>query len=88
MSTRLSTQSLNAGSAVVTDLHTTASNLFVALDDGTVRILDLDGGNERSLRASEVGGVWALDTGGEGDEEWLAVGGTDRLVGVWRVRDL
>ncbi|KAH9212971.1 WD40-repeat-containing domain protein [Leptodontidium sp. 2 PMI_412] len=70
----LSTQTINSTHAVT--LHTTPRNIFVALDDGT--------GGER-------GGVCAVDTWfeeGREEEEWVAVGGTDCLVGVWWVGSL
>lgn len=91
MSTLLSTQIIETSDSVVTALHTTPRNIFIALDDGTVRVFDAEGGNERLLRVSEKGAVWALDTWseeGREEEEWIAVGGTDCLVGVWRVGNL
>ena len=90
----LTTQTIKSSHSVVTTLHTTPRNIFVAFSDGTVSIFDLEGRNERILQVSEKGGVWALDTwfeeGGEGEgpEEWIAAGGTDCLVGVWGVDSL
>ncbi|KAH7369978.1 WD40-repeat-containing domain protein [Rhexocercosporidium sp. MPI-PUGE-AT-0058] len=87
----LTTQAIKSSHAVVTTLHTTPRNILVAFDDGIVNIFDLEGKNERVLMASERGGVWAMDTWfeeGREEEEWLAVGGTDCLVGVWSLRRL
>ncbi|KAK0101565.1 hypothetical protein ONS95_006731 [Cadophora gregata] len=91
MPSPLSTQVIQTSDSVVTALHTTLRNIFVALDDGTVRVFDINDGHERILQASQKGGVWALDTWfeeGREEEEWLAVGGTDCLVGIWLVGSL
>lgn len=85
------TQPQTINSTHTVTLHTTPRNIFVALDDGTVRILDTEGKNERSLKGGERGGVCAVDTWfeeGREEEEWVAVGGTDCLVGVWWVGSL
>jgi hypothetical protein len=48
-----------------------------------VSILDLEGKNERVLKASE-GGVWACDVW----EGLVFVGGTDKKVGVFELETL
>lgn len=72
--------------AVVTNLHTTPRSIIVAFDSGTVKTFNAEGQDDRMFKPSEKA-IWALDTwsAGEEEDEWLAVGGVDCEIGVWKV---
>lgn len=83
----LSSTVISSDRAVVTCMKATLRNVLLGLDNGTVSILDLDGKNERKLRASKMG-VWCLDIWDDGRDEFVAVGGVDSVVGIWNVGTL
>ncbi|KAG9340302.1 hypothetical protein JZ751_021749 [Albula glossodonta] len=62
--------------------------VFSAGEDGACLQWDWDGGRvERTLKGHRAGGVraLALSEGGAGDERWLATGGADGGIRLWRV---
>jgi hypothetical protein len=69
--------------AVLTFMFVAKRHILLGLDNGTVSFLDLEGENERVLKASE-GGIWACDVW----EGLLFVGGTDKKVGVFELETL
>ena len=63
----------------MTCMHITKECIIIALDNGTVHVLDHDGGNKRRVKVCEKG-IWALCAW---EEEYFVVGGVDAVVGVW-----
>lgn len=62
----------------------TSKYVIVGLDNGNLHVLNLEGGNERVVRASEMG-LWALDAWGD---EWIVAGGAGGVLGVWDMESL
>lgn len=62
----------------------TSKYIIVGLDDGSLHILDHDGGNERIIRASEVA-IWTCDAW---NDEWVIAGGAAGILGVWNLETL
>jgi hypothetical protein len=87
--TSLTTTHLDSAEAsVLTFMFVAKRHILLGLDNGSVSILDLEGKNERVLKASE-GGIWACDVFEDDEEEELMfVGGTDKMVGVFELETL
>lgn len=75
--------------ARVFSVHLSSGKVFSAGEDGACLVWELDGGGKvvRTLKGHRAGGVRALavseETGGK--ERWVATGGADGGVRLWRV---
>lgn len=88
----LSTTALLAAeaTAVPVKIHITTGSdskpfIIISFDNGNTSILDLEGKNDRTLTASELGTVWAIASW---NNEWFVTGGISGLIKIWDLKTL